>query len=211
MGDRIAVLQEGGVLAQYATPGGAAHAPRRRLRRGLRRRRPRRSSAWRSRVASERRACEPVDDGSCRSDAPSLRRRAGARWPADARPASAIRCARCASDESLRDALSDLLRARSQLGAGRRRRRARAGRARRRASSTSCWRARTRARRERRRRSSRRPAATFFRDRSTSGDSCVAEQRLLPGLDRRTTSTATCRPFWQHLVPRRRLGRRSAS
>ena len=41
IGDRIAVLKQGGVLAQYAHAGGAAHGPRRRLRRGLRRRRPR--------------------------------------------------------------------------------------------------------------------------------------------------------------------------
>ena len=40
MGDRIAILKEGGRLAQYATPGGAADGAGRRLRRGLRRRRP---------------------------------------------------------------------------------------------------------------------------------------------------------------------------
>ena len=28
----------------------------------------------------------------------------------------------------------------------------------------------------------------------------MAEQRLLPELDRPTTSTATCRPLWQHVV-----------
>ena len=45
MGDRIAILREGGVLAQYATPRRAAGGARRRLRRAVRRRRPWRSSA----------------------------------------------------------------------------------------------------------------------------------------------------------------------
>ena len=40
MGDRIAILREGGQLAQYATPAELLMAPGRRLRRGLRRRRP---------------------------------------------------------------------------------------------------------------------------------------------------------------------------
>ena len=41
MGDRIAILQEGGKLAQYAPPGRAAHVPGQPLRRGLRRLRSR--------------------------------------------------------------------------------------------------------------------------------------------------------------------------
>ncbi len=41
MGDRIAILREGGVLAQYAPPAEILDAPRRRLRRRVRRRRPR--------------------------------------------------------------------------------------------------------------------------------------------------------------------------
>ena len=41
MGDRIAILQDGGKLAQYATPEELLDAPGRRVRRGLRRRRPR--------------------------------------------------------------------------------------------------------------------------------------------------------------------------
>ncbi len=47
MGDRIAILREGGVLAQYDTPARDPHPPGRRVRRAVRRRRPRRSSAWR--------------------------------------------------------------------------------------------------------------------------------------------------------------------
>ena len=45
MGDRIAVLQKGGRLAQYALAGRAAHVPGRPLRRGLRGRRPRAQAA----------------------------------------------------------------------------------------------------------------------------------------------------------------------
>ena len=45
MGDRIAILQVGGKLAQYAPPGGAAPAPRQRLREGLRGCRPRAQAA----------------------------------------------------------------------------------------------------------------------------------------------------------------------
>ena len=41
IGDRIAILKAGGVLAQYATPAELLDAPRRRVRGGLRRRRPR--------------------------------------------------------------------------------------------------------------------------------------------------------------------------
>ena len=41
MGDRIAILREGGVLAQYDTPDAILAAPGRRLRRRVRRRRPR--------------------------------------------------------------------------------------------------------------------------------------------------------------------------
>ena len=41
LGDRIAILREGGVLAQYDTPEAILAAPGRRLRRALRRRRPR--------------------------------------------------------------------------------------------------------------------------------------------------------------------------
>ena len=41
MGDRIAILREGGVLAQYDTPSGDPRQPGRRLRRAVRRRRPR--------------------------------------------------------------------------------------------------------------------------------------------------------------------------
>ena len=59
MGDRIAVLQVGGKLAQYAPPGGAADRARQRVRRGLRRRRPR---AQAPRAAARARH-RPVDRG----------------------------------------------------------------------------------------------------------------------------------------------------
>ena len=45
MGDRIAILREGGVLAQYDTPARDPRPPRRRLRRAVRRRRPRAQAA----------------------------------------------------------------------------------------------------------------------------------------------------------------------
>ena len=45
VGDRIAILREGGVLVQYDTPERAARRPGRRLRRPLRRRRPRPEAA----------------------------------------------------------------------------------------------------------------------------------------------------------------------
>ena len=45
MGDRIAVMQKGGTLAQYAPPAELLMYPARRLRRGLRRRRPRAQAA----------------------------------------------------------------------------------------------------------------------------------------------------------------------
>ena len=69
MGDRIAVMQEGGILAQYGAAGRAADAPGERVRRGLRRRRPR-AQAARAAARARRR---PV------ARAARARRRAGRR------------------------------------------------------------------------------------------------------------------------------------
>ena len=75
MGDRIAVLQEGGILAQYAPPAELLMAPANAVRRGLRRRRPRAQAPG----AAARARHRPVD-GAARA-----RRRAGRRGARAAR------------------------------------------------------------------------------------------------------------------------------
>ena len=185
LGDRIAVLKQGGVLAQYATPVELLMAPRRRLRRGLRGRRPRaqapgpharergRAAAGRQRPALRarpRRERAPGGVGARRRAPPGAH---GARRRVPARRAQ---------------------RPAAQPGPARRRRRrrgARAGRARRSMSSTSCSNARTR--RERpddprpgRRRLLPRPLAAA----ATAAWPTTASARTGSS----TTSTATCRP-----------------
>ena len=84
MGDRIAILQEGGHLAQYAPPAELLMHPAERVRRGLRRRRPRAQAAR----AAARARHRPVE-GAARA-----RRRAGRRGArASSRtPTSTSRC-----------------------------------------------------------------------------------------------------------------------
>ena len=65
MGDRIAILREGGVLAQYDTPGRDPRPSRRRVRRAVHRRGPRRCAASR---------CDGVGEVAARA-APAQRRR----------------------------------------------------------------------------------------------------------------------------------------
>ena len=124
MGDRIAVLQKGGVLAQYATPEELLVQPGERVRRGLRRRRPRAEAP----LAPARPGHRPLEGAAVRVGEPSpvaatrgglprsaRRRRAGGeRAPASASTADA---ARVELDDVLRDALSDLLRSETQYGA----------------------------------------------------------------------------------------------
>ena len=69
LGDRIAILREGGALAQYATPAEILDQPGRRLRRRVRRRRPRAQAPWPG-DARRRRAADDERrqaGGSCRS------------------------------------------------------------------------------------------------------------------------------------------------
>ena len=190
LGDRIAVLKKGGVLAQYATPAELLMQP---------------ADAFVEDFvgadrALKRLALTPRERGrrcgrsttACRSRS-SATRPAG-RWRGSA-AASATRCAPCASDESLRDALSDLLRSPVELGAvvddeGRVQgvlgldvihellEREDAG-----VSAPTIL---------------AQAGGDFFRDRSRSGDSCVADNGFCPDwivhhLDRYVS------PFWQHL------------
>ena len=59
MGDRIAILREGGVLAQYDTPARDPHPPRRRLRRAVRRRRSRTQALGADHGSAELKLVEP--------------------------------------------------------------------------------------------------------------------------------------------------------
>ena len=67
MGDRIAILQVGGKLAQYAPPEELLHAPRERVRGGLRRRRPRAQAARRCC------ACRDIELGASAMVGPAIR------------------------------------------------------------------------------------------------------------------------------------------
>ena len=199
LGDRIAVLKQGGVLAQYATPGGAADGPRRRLRRGLRRRRPRaqapgadarergRAAAGRQRPALHARRDE--------SGRPVAWERGGERHPVRTvrqRRVPARRAQRAAAQPGRSSAPSSTARVVSQgvLGA--------------RCSSTSC----SSARHERRERSDDpRPVRRRLLPRPLAEHRQLrGQQRLLPGLDRPPP-----RPLRVALlaapVPGRRLGR----
>ena len=192
LGDRIAVLKKGGVLAQYATAGRAARcAPADEFVEDF-------VGADRAlkRLALTRAGevdLRPVDDGLpfalVRDEAgrPVAWERGGERHP--------VRTVRC--DESLRDALSDLLASPVELGAvvddeGRVKGvlglevihellAARGGRG---GVSVPTLLAQA--------------GSDFFRDRSRSGDSCVANNGFCPDwivhhLDRYVS------PFWQHL------------
>ena len=139
MGDRIAVLQVGGKLAQYAPPAELLMAPANAVRRGLRRRRPR-AQAPRAAARARHRPVDRRDVPRGRADrrGARARRRGRPRHPAARRrpssgrsagsasaPCSASACATsCARradpivelDDILRDALSDLLAAESMYG-----------------------------------------------------------------------------------------------
>ena len=197
MGDRIAVLKQGGVLAQYATPGGAADGARRRLRRGLRRRRPRAQAP-----GADARERGRAAAGRQRPALHARARRERAPGGVGAAVASATRCARCTATSpcATRSAISCAARSSSAPSSTARGVcRACSGWM----SSTSCSNARTR--RERsddprpvRRRLLPRPLAEHQQLRG--------EQRLLPGLDRPPP-----RPLRVALlaapVPGRRVGR----
>ena len=192
LGDRVAVLKKGGVLAQYATPAELLMAPADDFVEDF-------VGADRAlkRLALTRVGeldLRPVDNGlPLRS---SATRRAD-RWRGSA-AASAIRSRTVGSDESLRDVLSELLLSPLAARGGDRRRGSRPGRARRRAHPRAAGaREPERGRHERpdaprpgRRRLLPRPLAT--------SDSCVANNGFCPDwivhhLDRYVS------PFWQHL------------
>ena len=139
MGDRVAVLRKGGILAQYATPEELLMTPGRRLRRGLRRRRPRAEAA----VAAARARHRPVEGAARarrRADQRGARRdrrqrTCRTRWWSTPRAArwagcrsATSRARRCPEqpdtspepilelEDVLRDALSDLLQSDTQYG-----------------------------------------------------------------------------------------------
>ena len=99
MGDKIAVLKKGGHLAQYAAPAELLMQPGRRVRRGLRRRRPR---AQAPRAAARRATSTCGRPRSCKAGEPVAEvraqdRRRRPRHPAARRRRTAARRAGCAS------------------------------------------------------------------------------------------------------------------
>ena len=95
MGDRIAILQVGGTLAQYAPPAELLLHPAERVRGGLRRRRPRAQAA---RAAAGRATCPRDALGSANGGPDIARRRCCA-----TRSATCSRTARCTAASSTRD------------------------------------------------------------------------------------------------------------
>ena len=139
MGDRIAVLREGGKVAQYATPAELLMAPADELRRGLRRRRPGAEAARAAARVRHRplggaaRSRRPVDRRGprearraprCRTLSSSTPSRRPLGWLSDADLAREHVPDKPDTgpdpildrDDVMRDALSDLLQAETQYG-----------------------------------------------------------------------------------------------
>ena len=194
MGDRIAILKQGGVLAQYATPAELLMAPADDFVEDF-------VGADR---ALKRLALTRVRDVDLRAVDNGLpfaliRDEAGRPVAWERARRALIRSRTVGSDESLRDVLSELLLTPLALGRGGRRRGSRAGACSTSSSSTSCWSARARSGRGMSAPTLLAQAGNdFFRDRSDEGDSCVANNGFCPdwiahNLDRYVS------PFWQHM------------
>ena len=180
MGDRIAILQEGGELAQYATPGGAAHA------------RPptsssRTSSAPTARSSASRcSACATSTCGRSTTACPSRSCRDEARRDpvrvasalGERHPVRTVRERRVPA----RRARATLLRepGRSSARVDRRPRVASQGVLGVDCRSTSCWRSDGRGARRERSTLLAQAGSDFFRDRSSSADSCVENNGFCP-------------------------------